>query len=152
MLQEMTFKMLAVKNMIKRNIESDKEKDENGSVSEEDSNTQSTSMTIKGVNDKEPIYQINTPFLIVTEDSTEKSVNLFFVNFIKLIEIKKMRVLTNERKSKAVVESKKRMEVYGDTDLLFMMGFHHVSKEFFHQEVPGEMHKYFSSEYLNRLK
>lgn len=40
------------------------------------------------------------------------------------------------------IESKNSFDLFGDIDILLKMRLHHVSEEFFNQNIPAEVQKY----------
>jgi len=63
-----------------------------------------------------------------------------------------MNLFMDRSKRRASIQSKSQLDIFGDTDVLFKMKLHHVSKDLFHEVLPQDMQKYVPSAYLERLK
>jgi len=149
-LQELVFKSLAVKNLIRMN----KEKEglelvgakntkanpfSNDRSQKANYNTNATRVEV--VQQTPALKQksqdvISFPFIVVMSSSPENSMNLNMDSSQKQLSI----------------ESKKPFDIFGDIDVLLKMKLHYVPKQVFDKEIPKELQKYVSQSFLDALK
>jgi preprotein translocase subunit SecD len=140
--REMVLKYLAIENLIERNKAAEEEAEEKGDEEEETASEEnSTTTTIKELGVKTPqnlkkSSAIHFPFLVVKGSSTPSVMNLFMNNSKKI----------------ASIQSKSQLNIFGDTDVLFKLKLHYVSKELFNKVLPQEVHKFIPAAYLDELK
>jgi len=149
-LQELVFKSLAIKNLVRRN----KEKAEielmvkkgvganslkkNSSTSNAGRNVNATRIDV--IQENPALKQknedvISFPFIVLLSSSSENSMNLNMDTTQKQLSI----------------ESKKAFNLFGDIDVLLKMRLHYVPREIFDREVPRELQKYVSHTFTDAL-
>jgi membrane-associated HD superfamily phosphohydrolase len=154
-LQELIFKSLAIKNLVRRNKEkAEKEaldakmsestgpKSKQKSITTTTKNAQSVSATRIDVVQENPALNqktqdvISFPFIVLLSSSPENSMNLNMDTSQKQLSI----------------ESKKPFNIFGDIDVLLKMRLHYVSRETFEKEIPKNLQKFVSQSFLDALK
>jgi len=143
-MREMTLKYLAIKNLIERNKETEEKSqdvEEEEDVDSDNHTEASCTTTIKELGVKTPkelnkSSALHFPFLVVKGSSQPSVMNLF---------------MNNSRKM-ASIQSKSQLNIFGDTDVLFKLKLHYVSKELFNNVLPEEIHKFIPAAYMDGLK
>jgi len=134
-LQELLYKSLAIKNLVKRN----KEKALNDYRQGLSNN--SFNATRIGVHDQNAAFQnsngdiIKFPFLVVASSTANNSMNLNMDVTQKQLSI----------------ESKFALNIFGDIDILLKMRLHNVSRNFFDQAIPEGLEKFLPKAFLDSL-
>jgi hypothetical protein len=150
-LQELVFKSLALRNLVRRNKEKaamemleaknnlpGAKKGNAGGIS---GSQQVNATKIEVVQENASLKSqtqdvINFPFIVVVSSSAENNMNLNMDNLQRHLSI----------------ESKKEFNIYGDIDVLLKMKLHYVPRETFEKEIPKELRKYVSPSFTDALK
>jgi hypothetical protein len=136
MLQELIFKCLAIKNLIKTNKEKAesglKPKARPGNVSATRIDVVQENPALKPKNED----VIKFPFIVLLSSSAENSMNL--------------NMDTSQRQ--LAIESRKPFNIFGDIDVLLKMGLHYVTRQMFNESLPVELQRYVPKYFLAALK
>lgn len=62
-----------------------------------------------------------------------------------------MNLKTNDSKTKLSIESNNPLTVYGDIDLVLKMRSNPITKKFFEENIPQDVHKYITKTYKEHL-
>lgn len=145
-LQELVFKSLALKNLIRRNKEKamkDMMEGKTNAFAKKNPGFggQVNATKIEVVQENASLTSqthdaISFPFIVVVSTSPENNMNLNMDNLQRQLSI----------------ESKKEFNIYGDIDVLLKMRLHYVPRDTFEKEIPKELRKYVSPSFVDALK
>jgi len=144
-LQQLVFKNLALKNLIRRNMDKEAEltggKNGNQKLKSKGNsqNVNATRIDLTQQNlslDQKTQDTVSFPFIVVMSSCPENSMNLNMDASQKQFNI----------------EAKKEFNIYGDIDVLLKMKLHNVPKQVFDKEIPKELQKYVSHSFVDALK
>jgi len=150
-LQELIFKSLAVRNLVRKNKEKElaeektnelnglKNKKANAIMNGNSQNVNATRIDV--VQENASLNQrtqdvIRFPFIVILSSSNENSMNLNMDTSQKQLSI----------------ESRKPFDIFGDIDVLLKMRLHYVPREIFNKEIPKDLQKFVSPAFINNLK
>lgn len=151
-LQELVFKSLALRNLVRRNKEKaamemleaknnmfgpNAKKNNSAGMAGAQVNATKIEVVQENASLKSQTQDvINFPFIVVVSSSPENNMNLNMDNLQRHLSI----------------ESKKEFNIYGDIDVLLKMRLHYVPRETFEKEIPKELRKYVSPSFVDALK
>jgi len=151
-LQELVFKSLAIRNLVRRNKEKlEKEMAEKNPVMYNTKNKKGAANTANGA------YVNATRIDVVQENATikQKTQDVISFPFIVLLSSSpenSMNLNMDTSQKQLSIESKKPFNIFGDIDVLLKMRLHYVSRDIFEKEVPKELQKYVSQSFTDALK
>jgi len=155
-LQELVYKCLAIKNLIKRNkenqegqvvkkldLEAELEVHANQDVNNENNRAAGNLNATKiGVEKNHPSFkdsredQIPFPFIILEHTAVNNSMNLNM----------------NPAKNKVIISSSNPFYLFGDIDILQKMNLHHAPKDFYREIIPQNVDQFLPKSFLDSLK
>lgn len=143
-LQQLVFKNLALKNLIRKNQQKEAEliitKNSNQKPNAKGpQNVSATRIDLTQQNlslDQKTQDVVNFPFIVVMSSCPENSMNLNM----------------DASQKQFSIEAKKEFNIYGDIDVLLKMKLHLVPKQVFDKETPKELQKYVSQSFIDSLK
>jgi len=139
-LQELLFKCLAIKNLLKRNRE--REKIQNGHGKEDNAKA-----SVKSKSDKNEIKQEEGTSPVL-RSSNDEMIKFPFIVLLNNSQQYSMTLNMSPTKRQLTILSRNPLSIFGDIDVLLKMKLHYVSKEFFEQNMPKELQKYLPSSYF----
>jgi len=108
---------------------------------EENSEGQSESMETNITN------EFNTPVRITKDEI----IRFPFFGLTYATEFNQMNLKANDLKTKLSIESTNPLTVYGDIDLVLKMRSNPITRRFFEENIPQEVHKYITKTYKENL-
>jgi len=153
-LQELVFKSLAIKNLVRRN----KEKAQNEITDDKAKGIFSGQLTRNTSNSTNGSNHVNATRIDVVQENaslkpkTSDVINFPFIVLLSSSPDNSMNLNLDTTQRQLSIESKKAFNIFGDIDVLLKMRLHYVSKDTFNKEIPKDLRKFVSSSFVDALK
>lgn len=153
-LQELVFKSLAIKNLVRRN----KERAQNEITDDKAKGIFSGQLTRNTSNSSHASGYVNATRIDVVQENaslkpkTSDVINFPFIVLLSSSADNSMNLNLDTTQRQLSIESKKAFNIFGDIDVLLKMRLHYVSKDTFNKEIPKELRKFVSSSFVDALK
>ena len=139
MLQELIYKNIAIKNLIRRNK---KRKAPSAApppkaearFPKKQLKFKGSSLSAKDLPKKPESQLITFPFVVLVNEDKNNQIS----------------IQMNEKRKKMCIESEKKLNLYGDIDTLLKMRVHHEQKEFLGESVDASLRKFLPPEFVAR--
>lgn len=94
---------------------------------------------------------METDFATPVRITKDEMIRFPFFGLTYTTEFNQMNLKTNDSKTRLSIESANPLTVYGDIDLVLKMRSNPITKRFFEENIPHDIHKYITKTYKENL-